>query len=155
MGTAARGGGHLCPVCIRSADAGTCPEHGPWEPHQLLTHDDRRRASASILRQPFEPLVQACPRCLGEVALGRVGFQCVEHGHARDGHGPYRVDELLGPTAQREAALSRSRLARRTRARRDAQVIELQSLPFPDAARTARLVAAAAVVAATLAFLAR
>jgi hypothetical protein len=51
--------------------------------------------------------------------------------------------------------LHRSRLARRTRARRDAQVIELQSLPWPDAARTARLLAGAAVMAATLAFLAR
>ena len=70
-------------------------------------------------------------------------------------HGPYRVDELLGPTAQREAALHRSRLARRKRARRDAQVIELQSLPWPDAARTARLVAGAGVMAATLAFLVR
>jgi hypothetical protein len=89
------------------------------------------------------------------VALGQVGFHCVEHGDARDSHGPYRVDELLGPTAQREAALHRSRLARRTRARRDAQVTELPSLPWPDAARTARLVAGAAVMAATLAFLAR
>jgi hypothetical protein len=89
------------------------------------------------------------------VASGRLGFHCVDHGHARDGHGPYRVDELLGPTAQREAALNRSRLARRTRARRDAQVIEIQSLAWPDAARTARLVAGAAVMAATFAFLAR
>ena len=40
MGTPARGG-HLCPVCIRPAGSGTCPEHGPWEPHQLLTRDDR------------------------------------------------------------------------------------------------------------------
>jgi hypothetical protein len=120
-----------------------------------LTRDDRRRAAASPLRQPFEPLVHACPRCLGEVAPGRVGFHCVENVDARDTHGPYRVDELLGPTAQREAALHRSRVARRARARRDAQVIELQSLPWPDAARTARLVAGAAVMAATLAFLAR
>jgi len=154
MGTPARRG-HLCPVCIRPAGSGRCSEHGPWEPHQLLTRDDRRRAAAQRFRQPFEPLVHACPRCLGEVALGRLGFHCVDHGHARDGHGPYRVDELLGPTAQREAVLHRSRLARRTRARRDAQVIELQSLPWPDAARTARLVAGAVVMAATLAFLAR
>jgi hypothetical protein len=142
-------------VCLRPAGSGVCAEHGPWEPHQLLTRNDRRRAAAAVIRQPFEPLVQACPRCLGEVALGRIGFHCVEHGHARDSHGPYRVDELLGPTAQREAALHRSRLARRTRARRDAQVIEVPSLPWPDAARTARLVAGAAVMAATLAFLAR
>jgi hypothetical protein len=154
MGTPAREG-TLCPVCLRPAGSGRCVEHGPWEPHQLLTRDDRRRASAHVIRQPFEPLVHACPRCLGEVALGRLGFHCVEHGDIRDAHGPYRVDELLGPTAQREAALHRSRLARRTRARRDAQVIELQSLPWPDAARTARLLAGAAVMAATLAFLAR
>ena len=73
---------------------------------------------AQLFRQPFEPLAHACPRCLGEVAWSGVGYDCVEHGDARDGHGPYRVDELLGPTAQREAALNRSRLARRTRARR-------------------------------------
>ena len=89
------------------------------------------------------------------MAFGLFGFYFVEHGHARNTHGLYRVDELLGPTAQREAALHRSKLARRTRARRDAQVIELQSLPWPDAARTARLVAGAAVMAATLAFLVR
>ena len=154
MGTPAPGG-QLCPVCMRPAGSGRCHEHGPWEPHQLLTRDDRRRAAATVVRQPFEPLVHACPRCLGEVAQGRFGFDCVEHGHAHDGHGPYRVDELLGPTAQREAALHRARLARRNRTRRDAQVIEIPSLPWPDAARTARLVAGGAVMAATLAFLAR
>ena len=154
MGTPARGG-TLCPVCLRPAGSGRCRDHGPWEPHQLLTRDDRRRAAASLARQPFEPLVQACPRCLGEVALGRLGFHCVEHGHRRDGHGPFRVDELLGPTAQREAALHRMRLARRTRARRDAHVVELQSLPWPDAARAARVLGGAAVIAATLAFLVR
>ena len=154
MGTPARDG-HLCPVCLRPAGSGMCPEHGPWERHQLLTRDDRRRASAQLFGQPFEPLVHACPRCLGDVAQGRLGFHCVEHGHARDSHGPYRVDELLGPTAQREAALNRSRVARRARARRDALVIELLSLPWPDAARRAWLVAGAAVMAATLAFLVR
>jgi hypothetical protein len=154
MGVPAREG-TLCPVCLRPAGSGRCSDHGPWEPHQLLTRDDRRRAAASLVRQPFEPLVHACPRCLGEVALGRLGFHCVEHGHARDGHGPYRVDELLGPTAQREAAVHRARLARRTRACRDAQVIELQAIPWPDAARAARLLAGGAVMAATLAFLVR
>jgi hypothetical protein len=107
-----------------------------------------------MLRHPFEPLVHACPRCLGEVAPGRVGFQCVEHGDARDTHGPYRVDELLGPTAQREAALHRSKLARRPRPpRRPGHRAPVA--PWPDAARTARLVAGAAVMAATLAFLVR
>ena len=108
-----------------------------------------------MLRQPFEPLAPRLPALPRRGGPGRRGFECVEHADARDTHGPYLVDELLGPTAQREAALHRSKLARRTRARRDAQVIELQSLPWPDAARTGRLVAAATVLAATLAFLVR
>jgi hypothetical protein len=152
---ATRPAGHLCPVCVRPTDAGTCAEHGPWQPHQLLTRSDRRRAARHRLRLPFQPLVQACPRCLGDVAAGRRGFDCVAHADSRDRHGPFRVDELLGATAQREAALHRAQLARRARTRREARAIELQPLPWPDAARAARLVAGAAVMAATLAFLAR
>jgi len=53
MGTPAREG-TLCPVCLRPAGSGRCVEHGPWEPHQLLTRDDRRRASAHVIRQPFD-----------------------------------------------------------------------------------------------------
>ena len=88
------------------------------------------------------------------MARGRAGFHASSTATPATAR-PLRVDELLGPTAQREAALHRARLARRTRARRDAQVIELQSLPWPDAARTARLIAGAAVMAATFAFLSR
>jgi hypothetical protein len=105
--------------------------------------------------QPFEPLVQACPRCLGEVVQGRLGFDCVPGAHVQEPHGPFRVDELLGPTAQRESAAQRARLARRERSRRDARGIEMPVVPWPDAARTARLLAGVAVIAATLAFLAR
>jgi hypothetical protein len=151
MAVAGRGG--LCPVCLRPVGDGSCREHGPWQPHQLATPDDRR-AAARASWQPFEPVLHACPRCLGEVAEGRRGFECIDHASARDPHGPYLVDELLGMTAQREAAASRARAARHTR---------LQSrprphrpvLPLPDAARLWRLVAAATVLAATVAFLAR
>jgi hypothetical protein len=148
-------GGRLCPVCARTTDAGLCLEHGPWEPHQLLTRADRRRAARARAWHPFEPLVHACPRCLGDVVEGRFGFECVHAAHAHERHGPFRVDELLGPTAQREAAAHRARLARRERARRDARGVDVQALAWPDAARTARLLAGAAVVAATLAYLVR
>ena len=57
--------------------------------------------------------LSALPRRGGR---GRRGFDCVEHGHARDAHGPFRVDELLGPTAQREAALEPRRASRAGRA---------------------------------------
>jgi hypothetical protein len=151
MAGGTRGG--LCPVCMRSARDGACAEHGPWQPHQLATGDDRR-AAARMSWQPFEPLLHACPRCLGEVAESRRGLECVESGHGRAPHGPFQVDELLGASAQREAAVSRARLAHRARRearpRRQTPVIVL-----PDAARLWRLAAAATVLAATVAFLSR
>lgn len=147
------GRGGLCPVCMRAAVNSACAEHGPWQPHQLATSADRRAASRSSW-QPFEPLLHACPRCLGEVAESRRGFECVETAHGRDQHGPFQVDELLGASAQREAATSRARLAHRARRearpRRQAPVIVL-----PNAARLLRLAAAATVLAATFAFLSR
>jgi hypothetical protein len=151
MHAAGRGG--LCPVCMRKAVDGACAEHGPWQPHQLATSADRR-AAARASWQPYEPILHACPRCLGDVAESRRGFECVETAHGRDPHGPYQVDELLGATAQRQAATSRARLAHRARRearpRRQAPVIVL-----PDAARLWRLAAAATVLAATVAFLSR
>jgi hypothetical protein len=142
-------------VCIRPVRAGTCLEHGPWKAHQLLTHGDRRR-SARERWQPFEPLAHACPRCLGDVAESRTGFDCLHHGHAHDPHGPFRVDELLLPSAQRASALARLRLARRSQARRrDAQPLAGLSVRLPDPGRSARVVVSASIVAATLAFLAR
>jgi hypothetical protein len=151
MAAAVRGG--LCPVCMRSARDGACAEHGPWQPHQLATPSDRRAAARSSW-QPFEPLLHACPRCLGDVAESRRGFECVDSAHGRDPHGPFQVDELLGASAQRDAAMSRARLAHRAqreaRPRRQAPVIAL-----PDAARLYRLAAAATVLAATVAFLSR
>ena len=147
--------GHLCPVCMRPARQGTCSEHGPWKAHQLLSHGDRRRAERERW-QPFEPLPHACPRCLGEVAETRGGFGCLAHGHDHDPHGPFRVDQLLLPTAQRESAMRRHRLARRSQARRREPVsLSAISVRLPDAGRSARVVISASIVAATLAFLAR
>jgi hypothetical protein len=143
----------LCPVCMRQVGAGGCAEHGPWQPHQLATGDDRR-AAARASWQPFEPLLHACPRCLGEVAEGRRGFECVANPDGRDPHGPFLVDELLGATAQREAAAGRARLARRERVRHRPRP-QRPALPLPDAARLWRLIAAATVLAATVAFLSR
>jgi hypothetical protein len=138
---------------MRTAGDGACADHGPWQPHQLATAGDKR-AAARATWQPFEPVLHACPRCLGDVAESRRGFECVETAHGRDPHGPFRVDELLGATAQREAAMSRARLAHRARRearpRRPAPVIAL-----PEAARLWRLGAAATVLAATVAFLSR
>ena len=150
---AVAGRGRLCPVCLRPVHDGGCAEHGPWAPHQLATADDRR-AAARASWQPFEPVLHACPRCLGEVAEGRRGFECVRHASARDAHGPYMVDELLGATAQRDAAASRARVARRARLQSRPRP-QRPRLPLPDAARMWRLVAAATVLAATFAFLAR
>jgi hypothetical protein len=147
--------GHLCPVCIRPARGGACPEHGAWKAHQLLTSGDRRRGER-IRWQPFEPTSQACPRCLGAVAESRAGYTCLDHGHDHDPHGPFRVDELLAPTAQRESALVRMRLARRAQAKRREPIsLSAVSARLPDAGRSARVVISASVLAATLAFLAR
>jgi hypothetical protein len=137
-------------VCLRPVRAGHCPAHGPWRAHQLLTRGDRRRAAARRWGE-FRPLAQACPRCLGEVAAFRDRFDCLRPGHGRDPHGPYRVDELLGPTAQRESARTRMRLARRERAR--ARPVALPSFALEE--RTVRLAGGAAVVVATLAYLMR
>ncbi len=88
------------------------------------------------------------------MAEGRRGFECVDHASARDPHGPFQVDELLGVSAQRDAAASRARLARRAQAQSRPRP-QLPALPLPDAARLWRLIAAATVLAATFAFLAR
>ncbi len=152
MPRAERERGHLCPVCVRTTAAGTCAEHGPWQPHQLCTVVDRRRAGRGVWH-PFEPAVQACPRCLGDVAEGLQGFECLDHHH-----GPYRVDELLGPTAQREAAFIRQRLARAHMRRRNGTptAIPLPSLPpLSEVAHATKLLAAAGLVAGTVAFLIR
>jgi hypothetical protein len=150
---AVAGRGRLCPVCLRPAREGTCADHGPWAPHQLATSDDRRAACRAGW-QPFEPLLHACPRCLGEVAEGRRGYECVESAHGRDPHGPYQVDELLGAAGQRDGAAWRARLARRQRMRRRSGP-QLPALPAIDPARLWRLIAAATVLAATVAFLSR
>ena len=144
--------GHLCPVCVRPAARGTCAAHGTWRPHQLLSRRDRRRSERERW-QPFAPQTQACPRCLGEVTEGRSGFACVEHGHDHDAHGPFRVDELLAPTAQRESAMARHRLARRNESRRrDPFPV---SIRLPEPAHGARMLFSVTIVAATLAFLTR
>ena len=144
--------GHLCPVCLREAHGGTCKRHGQWRANQLLTTADRRR-SAREEWQPYEPAPHACPRGLGDVADVRGGFACIDHGHDSDPHGPYRVDQLLGPSAQRESAMQRSRLQRRAQARR-ASAPSL-SLQLPDPARVTRILLSATVIAGTLAYLVR
>jgi hypothetical protein len=131
---------------------GRCAAHGPWRAHQLLTLRDRRRAERETW-QAFEPWTHACPRCLGEVVESRAGFECVAQGHGDQPHGPFLVHELLAPTAQRESATVRRRLARRAETRRRAPL--RWSLQLPDPARSARVVASASVIAATLAFLVR
>ncbi len=150
---AVAGRGRLCPVCLRAARDGACAEHGPWQPHQLATGDDRR-AAGRVSWQPFEPLLHACPRCLGEVAEGRRGYECVESTHGRDPHGPYEVDELLGAAGQRDGAACRARVARRERMRQRPRT-QLPALPAIDPARMWRLIGAATVLAATVAFLSR
>ncbi|HEX5558059.1 MAG TPA: hypothetical protein VFX13_10625 [Gaiellales bacterium] len=140
-------------MCLRPARDSGCVEHGPWAPHQLATIDDRRAAGRGSWL-PFEPLMHACPRCLGEVAEGRHGWECVESAHGRDPHGPYQVDELLGIAGQRDGAACRERFARRARVRQRSGP-QLPALPAIDAARLWRLIAAATVLAATVAFLSR
>lgn len=146
--------GHLCPVCVRPIREGRCAQHGPWQPHQLMTGRDRSLAARDSW-SGRRPHTHACPRCLGEVAESRTGWLCVERGHApAEAHGPFRVDELLGPTAQREAVTARIRLSRRREAQRRA-ALTLPRLPAVDLRHTFRLTAGAAVVAATLAYLIR
>jgi hypothetical protein len=144
--------GRLCPVCLRRTTHGECAAHGQWRTHQLLTARDRRRAEREQW-QRFEPLTHACPRCLGEVAESRAGFECIAHGHGDQPHGPFRVTELLLPSAQRESAVNRHRHARRAQSRRRDPVN--WSVQLPDPARSARVLASACVIAATLAFLVR
>ena len=144
--------GQLCPICIKPARSGACAEHGRWKPHQLLTSADRR-CSQREQWQAFRPAPHACPRCLGEVAETRGGLLCVDHGHGNDPHGPFRIDELLAPSAQRDSAAARRRLARRVSSRRRESL--LASLPLPDPGRSGRVLISASIVAATLAFLAR
>jgi hypothetical protein len=146
-------GGRLCPVCLKPVRDAACADHGPWQAHQLATADDRRTASRQSW-QPFEPLLHACPRCLGEAVEERTGFVCVDHGEGRDPHGPFQVDELLGATSQREAAAGRTRVARRELAKRRPRPSR-PALQLPDPARMWRLIAAATVLAATVAFLSR
>jgi hypothetical protein len=140
-----------CPVCIRPTDGGLCPDHGPWQPHQLLDEHDSSRVGRRRWH-PFTPLPQACPRCLGDVAPSGQRFHCLERLHGARMHGPFRVDELLGPTAQRDSALHRSRLSRQMCAQRPAVSFES---PLPDAGRVLSLVTGAVVVGATLSFLLR
>ncbi len=149
---ARRRGGYLCPVCMRATDRGHCRQHGPWQPHQLATALDRRRASRTEWLA-FEPVMHACPRCLGEVAENRGRYECLEHGHGHDTHGPFRTDELLGPTAQREAAIARDRVVR-ARRRQSRPPFEISMPQLPDLAHLFRILVAGIVVAATLAFLA-
>jgi hypothetical protein len=87
------------------------------------------------------------------VAESRSGFSCVDHDHDQHPHGPFRVDELLAPTAQRESAAVRHRLARHSQIRRREPISF--SLQLPDPVRSVRVVASASVIAATLAFLVR
>jgi len=143
--------GTLCPVCVRRAPGGACSTHGAWKRHQLLTVGDRRR-SAREQWQPYEPAPHACPRCLGDVAEHRGSLICLDHDHGSDRHGPYEVDELLGPSAQRESAMARSRLARR---RAQSGSLASLGLYLPDPARTSRVLVSVAVIAGTVAYLVR
>jgi len=143
--------GTLCPVCVRRAPGGACSTHGAWKRHQLLTVGDRRR-SAREQWQPYEPAPHACPRCLGDVTEHRGSLICLEHVHGSDRHGPYEVDELLGPSAQRESAMARSRLARR---RAQSGSLASLGLDLPDPARTSRVLVSVAVIAGTVAYLVR
>ena len=77
-------------------------------PVEAASAADRRPTAAApsaSAGSPYEPAPHACPRCLGDVAEGRGGLICLDHGHGNDPHGPFRVDELLAPSAQRESAL--------------------------------------------------
>src|SRR4029078_12670915 len=136
----------------RPARACRCAEQGAWKTRQLLTTADRRRCGRRRW-QPFQPAAQACPRCLGEVAESRAGVTWLDHGHDQDPHGPFRVDELLAPTAQRVSAAARLRLTRRRQARKREPISVSLHLPAP--ARSARVVISASIVAGTLAFLVR
>ena len=143
--------GTLCPVCLGEVRRGVCDHHGLWSSHQLLTILDRRNAICHTWH-PFTPILHACPRRLGEVAESRSGYACVDH----DGHGPFQLDELLGPTAQGDGAVERERLARARERKRDAPpAIALPAIQLPNMTHIARIAAGGAVIITTLYFLAR
>ncbi len=147
----------MCPVCLERVHGGVCEAHGPWQPHQLVSPLDRQRATRHVWR-PFEPLLHACPRCLGEVAETRAGYECVDHAHGRETHGPFQLDELLGPSAQREGAAARERIARardRERVRSAQPRFTLPEVQLPNVTHLARMTAGAALVGMTLFYLAR
>ncbi len=147
--------GTLCPVCLRATNAGRCDAHGQWNAGQLLTRLDKRQA-ARVHWTPFEPALHACPRCLGGVAQRGSEMVCIEHDHGASMHGPFQVDELLCAAGQRESAMARERLGRaRDRRARRQQPIDIQLPSLDEVGHVARLAAAVAVAAATLAFLAR
>ena len=147
--------GSLCPVCLRATDAGRCASHGQWNRGQLLTRFDKRQA-ARVHWTPFEPALHACPRCLGAVAARGSAMVCIEHDHGANMHGPFQVDELLCAAGQRESAIARERIGRaRDRRARRQQPIDIQLPSLDELGHVARLAGAVAVVAATLAFLAR
>lgn len=129
-----------------------CDHHGLWSPRQLLTVLDRRHAIRHTWH-PFTPILHACPRCLGEVAESRSGdYGCIDH----DTHGPFQLDELLGPSAQRDGAVERERLARARERKRDAPpAVTLPKLHIPNLTHLTRIAAASAVIVTTLFFLAR
>ena len=143
--------GNLCPVCLGEVRLGVCDHHGLWSPHQLPTALDRRNATRHSW-MPFTPILHACPRCLGEVAESRAGYECVDH-HS---HGPFQLDELLGPSAQRDGAVERERLARAHERRREAPAaITLPTIQLPDMTHMAGMVAGGVLIATTLFYLAR
>ncbi|HEX5261526.1 MAG TPA: hypothetical protein VFW18_08615 [Gaiellales bacterium] len=147
--------GTLCPVCLRATSAGRCDSHGQWNPGQLLTRFDKRQAGR-VHWTPFAPALHACPRCLGGVAQRGSEMVCIEHDHGANMHGPFQVDELLCAAGQRESAMARERLGRaRDRRARRQQPIDIQLPSLDEIGHVARLAAAVAVAAATLAFLAR
>jgi hypothetical protein len=144
-------------VCLGEVRRGVCDHHGLWSSHQLLTALDKRHAVRHTWH-PFTPVMHACPRCLGEVAEARAGYECVDHGHGRYPHGPFQLDELLGPSAQREGAAERERLARareRSLERKAEPTITWPTFQRPNIPHLARIIAGVAVVATTLLYLVR
>ncbi len=138
-------------MCLGDVRLGVCDHHGLWAPNQLSTALDMRNATRHTWF-PFTPILHACPRCLGEVAESRSGYECVDH-HS---HGPYQLDELLGPSAQREAAAERERLARAHERKREAPAaISLPRVQLPDMAHVAGITAGGALIITTLVYLSK